>query len=98
MCTYNPSKLTAARTVHDEELETIAGIAAKFLGRAKKANRRLLGSKGRGAAGDINHVLRADATAVGPGGWARPQIDVKTDEWHRVRALPLYCSGGIPDR
>lgn len=96
MCTYNPLKLAAARAVHDEELETIAAIAAKFLTRAKKANHRLLGTEASGAAGDSNHAFRADGTVVGRRGWARPQIDVKTDEWHRVRALPLYCSTVLP--
>lgn len=84
--------MLASRAVKDEELENVATIASRFLRRSKKANRRLMETQiaagrggGSGGGGD------------GHGGddcqkWMRQKIDVKTDEWHRVRALPMYCS------
>lgn len=92
------TKVTASRAMHDEELETVASIAARFLRRSKKANRRLLlqsqtdvaSSESRGGSGD-----ESGGSKIGAGDkWVRQRIDVKTDEWHRVRALPMYCSSG----
>lgn len=84
--------------MHDEELETVASIAARFLRRSRKANRRLLlqsqidaaSSDCSGGSGD-----ESGGSKTGAGDkWVRQRIDVKTDEWHRVRALPMYCSSG----
>lgn len=88
---------------HDE-LGTIAAAASLFLERAEKANHRLL----QGQLDDrssANHRLlqnqfdgsrgssgSSDAGSRVAQKWVRQRIDVKTDEWHRVRALPMYCS------
>ena len=87
---YFVFQVLASRAVKDEELENVATIASRFLRRSKKANRRLMetqiaaghggGSGGGDGNGDDCHK------------WMRQKVDVKTDEWHRVRALPLYCS------
>lgn len=93
---FASTKVAASRAIHDEELETVAAIAARFLMRSRKANRRLLlqsqskRSDRSGCGGDENGGAKTDAG----GKWVRQRIDVKTDEWHRVRALPMYCSSG----
>lgn len=95
-------QLAAARAGHDEELKTVAAIAAKFLVRARKANHRLL-DNGKERVSDSAALLDGIGSGassvpfgstVDLGQWTPPRIDVKTDEWHRVRALPLYCSAG----
>lgn len=78
--------MNASRATDDTELETVAAIAACFLRRSKKANHHLLQSHAA-ASGD-----RGGSNDGGSRGWVRQRIDVKTDEWHRVRALPMYCS------
>lgn len=75
-----------ARTGNDVELENVATVADRFLERARRANRALLQIDGG--------VRNADARGGADAGQRRnlPRIDVKTDEWHRVRALPMYCT------
>lgn len=73
----------------------MATIAGRFLVRAKKANHWLvLGNEGSAGEGSRkqNGAPRDEGTAAGRSQRRRPRIDVKTDEWHRVRALPMYCS------
>ena len=97
-------QVAASRAINDEELETVASIAGRFLKRSRKANHRLLlqqsqlgagsgesgADGGGGGSGDNSHGTK---NVIGQG-WVRQRIDVKTDEWHRVRALPMYCSSG----
>eukprot|EP00752_Nemacystus_decipiens_P006436 g5797.t2 len=93
------AQINASRAIHDEELENIASIAGRFLRRSRKANQQLLlqsqldvggtESSGEGG-GDQNGGAERGAAHK----WVRQRIDVKTDEWHRVRALPMYCSSG----
>ncbi|CAM9183765.1 unnamed protein product [Laminaria digitata] len=97
------TQVLASRAVHDEELENVATIASRFLRRSKKANRRLMETQfavgGGGGSGSDGGVGVGGGDGGGGGGdncqkWMRQKIDVKTDEWHRVRALPMYCSSG----
>lgn len=87
------AQVAASRAIQDEELENIAAIAGRFLKRSRKANQRLLQSQLDAASGggSIGDEGAKDGISQG---WVRQRIDVKTDEWHRVRALPLYCSSG----
>ncbi|CAM9666678.1 unnamed protein product [Scytosiphon promiscuus] len=87
------AQVAASRAIHDEELENVALIAGRFLRRSRKANRRLLRSQLDAAGGGERGG--SEGTQGGDGHeWVRQKIDVKTDEWHRVRALPMYCSSG----
>lgn len=91
------SQVAASRAIHDEELENVASIAGRFLRRSRKANLQLLLQSQNGASGGESS---GDGGGDNYGGtkrgaeWVRQRIDVKTDEWHRVRALPMYCSSG----
>ncbi|CAM9841431.1 unnamed protein product [Ectocarpus sp. 8 AP-2014] len=87
------AQVAASRAIQDEELENIASIAGRFLKRSRKANRRLLQSQLDAASGGGSRGDEGAKNGVGQG-WVRQRIDVRTDEWHRVRALPLYCSSG----
>lgn len=100
-CYMRHPQVEASRAIHDEELENVASIAGRFLRRSRKVNRRLLllqsqlradggESSGDGGGGSTGGSKRG----AGRQEWVRQRIDVKTDEWHRVRALPLYCSSG----
>lgn len=80
-------QMTAARKANDAELETAAAIATRFLTRARKVNRRLLrGPEEDEGSGSERHDSNAGFR------WTPQRVDVKTDEWHRVRALPMYCT------
>ncbi|CBJ29841.1 conserved unknown protein [Ectocarpus siliculosus] len=87
------AQVAASRVIQDEELENIASIAGRFLKRSRRANHRLLQSQLDAASGGGSRGDEGAKSGVGQG-WVRQRIDVRTDEWHRVRALPLYCSSG----
>lgn len=78
-------QMTAARKANDAELETAVTIATRFLTRARKANHRLL----RGPEGDEGSERQDSSAGCG---WTPHRVDVKTDEWYRVRTLPMYCT------
>ena len=82
-------QMVASRAMYDDELKNLTAVADKFLRRSKKANRRLL----EGGIGDVNGHRNSNNPK-----WVKQLIDVKTDDWHRVRALPLYSSscGKVP--
>ncbi|CAB1117137.1 unnamed protein product [Ectocarpus sp. CCAP 1310/34] len=87
------AQVAASRAIQDEELENMASIAGRFLKRSRRANHRLLQSQldapsGGGSSGDEGAKNGVSQ------GWVRQKIDVRTDEWHRVRALPMYYSSG----
>lgn len=85
--------MLASRAVKDQELENVATIASRFLRRSKKANRRLMETQIAAGHGDGGGGGSGDAHAGDDcQKWIQQKIDVKTDEWHRVRALPMYCS------
>lgn len=86
-------QVAASRAIHDEELENVASIAGRFLRRSRKANRRLLKRQLDADRGGDSGGNKGTQSGDGQE-WVRPKIDVKTDEWHRVRALPMYCSSG----
>lgn len=73
----------ASRNNQDKEVENIATVAAQFLKRSKEANRRLLERD----VGDAHDGVNRSRPKL-----VKQSIDVKTDEWHRVRAIPLYIS------
>ncbi|CAM9434368.1 unnamed protein product [Ectocarpus sp. 12 AP-2014] len=87
------AQVAASRAIQDEELENIASIAGRFLKRSRRANQRLLQSQLDAASGGGSRGDEGAKNGAGQG-WVRQRIDVRTDEWHRVRALPLYCSSG----
>lgn len=87
------AQVAASRAIQDEELKNIASIAGRFLKRSRRANHRLLQSQLDAASGGGSSGDEGAKNGVGQG-WVRQRIDVRTDEWHRVRALPLYCSSG----
>eukprot|EP00903_Cladosiphon_okamuranus_P012565 g11764.t1 len=93
------AQVRASRAIHDADLENIASIAGRFLRRSRRANRHLLLQSQLDVAGGESSCDdsedRTGGTKRGAGQeWVRQRIDVKTDEWHRVRALPMYCSSG----